>query len=150
MNSLVRFEELTLDQAVKIAQERGIILAPAATTEGHGHHLPLATDTMAAEYSTGELSKLTGLPALLPTPIRRGCSPTFHYDLHGDPLVGTLAVGHQTMHQWIKNLCRGLRGAGFRKIIFAQAQGQEWNFQTSVHEVATAACGGVTAAVDPK
>lgn len=137
MTHAVRFEELTLDQAVNLAQTRGIMLVPAATTEGHGYHLPLATDTLVAEHITAELSRITQLPALLPTPIRCGCSPTFHFDLNGDPLVGTLAVSHSTMHQLVKDLCRGLWSTGFRKVIFIQGHGQEWNFQTIVHEVAT-------------
>jgi len=133
----IRFEELTLDAALELAHTRGIVLVPAATTEGHGNHLPLATDTLVAEYITAELSQATGLPALLPTPIRCGCSPTFHYDLNGDPLVGTLAISHATMHYLVTDLCRGLWSTGFRKVIFIQGHGQEWNFQTIVHEAAT-------------
>ena len=137
MKQPVCFEELTLDKALRLAQTRGIMLVPAATTEGHGNHLPLATDTLVAEYIAAELSRITGLPALLPTPIRCGCSPTFHYDLNGDPLTDTLAISHSTMHHLTTDLCRGLWSAGFRKVIFIQGHGQEWNFQTIVHEVAT-------------
>ena len=137
MEQPVCFEELTLDRAMALAETRGIVLLPAATTEGHGYHLPLATDTLIAEHIAAELSRITGLPALLPTPIRCGCSPTFHFDLAGDPLPGTLAVGHDTMHRLVKDICRGLWRAGFRKIIIIQGHGQEWNFQTIIHEVAT-------------
>lgn len=133
----VIFENLNLTDAVSIAKARGIILVPVATTEGHGNHLPLKTDTMIGEYLCGELSKTTGIPALLPTPIRLGCSPTFHWDLNGDPMPGTLAVTHATMHAVIKDLCRGLWSCGFRKVIFVQTHGQEWNMQTIVHEVCT-------------
>lgn len=133
----VLFEEMNLTEAVTIAKERGIILVPVATTEGHGDHLPLSTDTLIGEYICAELSKQTGLPALLPTPIRLGCSPTFHWDLNGDPMPGTLAVSHGTMHGLIKDLCRGLWSCGFRKIILVQSHGQEWNLQTIVHEACT-------------
>jgi creatinine amidohydrolase/Fe(II)-dependent formamide hydrolase-like protein len=133
----VAYENLNLAQAKKLADERGMIIVPVATTEGHGDHLPLKTDTMIAEWLTAELSKITGLPALLPTPIRCGCSPTFHFDTNGDPLYGTLAISHSTMHALLKDLCRGLWAAGFRKIIFIQCHGQEWNLQTIVHEVCT-------------
>lgn len=137
MKHPIQYEELSLDEAVNLAQTRGIMLVPAATTEGHGCHLPLATDTLIAEHITAELSRITQLPALLPTPIRCGCSPTFHFDLSGDPLMGTLAIGHDTMHHLVKDLCRGLWASGFRKVIFIQSHGQAWNFQTIVHEVAT-------------
>ncbi len=136
-NKVIRYEELTLDKAKALADHRGIILVPAATTEGHGNHLPLSTDTMIAEYLCSELSKITGLPALIPTPIRCGCSPSFHWDTKGNPTCGTLAVRHSTMHVLISDLCRGLWATGFRKIIFIQSHGQEWNFQTIVHEVST-------------
>lgn len=66
-NEVIRYENLTLDEAKAIADNRGIILVPAATTEGHGNHLPLSTDTLIAEYLCSELSKITGLPALIPT-----------------------------------------------------------------------------------
>jgi creatinine amidohydrolase/Fe(II)-dependent formamide hydrolase-like protein len=137
MDTAVRYEDLTLDEAVELGKQRGIIIVPAGTTEGHGFHIPLATDTFNAEWIAAELSRRTGLPALIPTPIRCGCSPTFHYDLTGAPVLGTLAIGHDTMHRLCKDLCRGLWAAGFRKVIFIQAHGQEWNFQTLVHEVAT-------------
>ncbi len=133
----IHYEDLTLDQAVNAAKTRGIILVPAATTEGHGNHLPLSTDTLIAEFLCEELSKITGLPTLTPTPIRCGCSPTFHYDTNGNPMPGTLAVRHSTMHALVSDLCRALWASGFRKIIFVQTHGQEWNFQTITHEVAT-------------
>lgn len=133
----VRFEDLSLDQAIHLAETRGIILVPAATTEGHGNHLPLSTDTLIAEYLCGELSKKTGLPTLIPTPIRCGCSPTFHFDTNGNPMPGTLAVRHSTMHVIVSDLCRALWTCGFKKIIFVQTHGQEWNFQTIIHEVST-------------
>ncbi len=135
--TIIRYEEQTLDVIVKLAKERGIIIVPAATTEGHGYHLPTGTDTFIAEWISGELSKITGLPTLMPTPIRLGCSPTIHFDRNGDPLVGTLAIGHDTMQRLCLDLCRGLYVAGFRKVIIVQGHGQEWNFQAIAQEVAT-------------
>ncbi|MEC5341993.1 creatininase family protein [Brenneria populi] len=137
MAEAIHFDELSLDQAVASAETRGIIILPVATTEAHGTHLPLGTDTFTAEWIAAELSRKTGLPALLPTPIRAGASPTFHYDVNGDPIPGTLAIGHATMHALIKDIVRGLWATGFRKIILVQAHGQEPNFQVIAHEVAT-------------
>lgn len=133
----IRLERLTLDDALEAAEKRGIVIVPAATTEGHGFHLPLGTDTFVAEWIAERLSEKTGIPALLPTPIRCGCSPTFHFDTKGDPLTGTLAIGHETMARLFLDLCRGLWAAGFRKIVVVQAHGQEWNFQVLAHETAT-------------
>lgn len=137
MRQPVVYEDLTLDAALGLAERRGIIILPAATTEAHGNHLPLGTDTFTAEWIARELSARTGLPALIPTPIRAGTSPTFHYDVNGDPLPGTLAVGHETMHRLIKDIVRGLCSAGFRKVIIVQGHGQQPNFQVITHEVAT-------------
>lgn len=137
MDKPILYEELTLDNAIHLAKTRGMIIVPAATTEVHGDHLPMGTDTFTAEWISAELSKKTGLPVLMPTPIRCGCSPTFHYDVNGDPMMGTLAIGHDTMHRLVKDICRGLWSAGFRKVIIVQAHGQEWNFQVLAHEVAT-------------
>jgi len=137
MSKPVIYEELTLDQALDLAEQRGIIIFPAATTEAHGNHLPLGTDSFTAEWIALELSKRTGLPALVPTPIRAGASPTFHYDAKGDPLPGTLAVSHSTLQALLKDIVRGLWIAGFRKIIIIQGHGQQPNFQVITHEVAT-------------
>ena len=137
MSEPVIFESLTLDVAVELAQKRGIIIFPVATTEAHGDHLPLGTDTYTAEWIAEELSRRTGLPVLSPTPIRAGTSPTFHYDLKGDPIPGTLAISQQTMFLLIKDILRGLWATGFRKVIIVQGHGQEPNFQVIAHETAT-------------
>lgn len=137
MSEPVIFEALTVDAAVDLAKSRGIIIFPVATTEAHGDHLPLATDSYTAEWIAEELSRRTGLPVLSPTPIRAGTSPTFHYDVNGDPIPGTLAISHQTMFLLIKDILRGLWATGFRKVIFVQGHGQEPNFQTITHEAAT-------------
>ena len=137
MTEAIHYEDLSLDKALEAAEKRGIIIFPVATTEAHGTHLPLGTDSFTAEWIAAELSRRTGLPALLPTPIRAGASPTFHYDLNGDPLPGTLAVSHSTMHALIKDIVRGLWTAGFRKVIIVQGHGQEPNFQVITHEVVT-------------
>jgi len=137
MSEPVIFESLTLDVAVELAKTRGIIIFPVATTEAHGDHLPLGTDTYTAEWIAEELSRRTGLPVLSPTPIRAGTSPTFHYDLKGDPIPGTFAIGHQTMFLLIKDILRGIWATGFRKVIIIQGHGQEPNFQVIAHETAT-------------
>jgi len=137
MSDPILFEELTLEQATELAQQRGIIIFPVATTEAHGDHLPLSTDTLTAEWIALELSRRSGLPVLAPTPIRAGTSPTFHYDTKGDPIPGTLAISHQTMFLLIKDILRGLWATGFRKVIIVQGHGQEPNFQVIAHETAT-------------
>ena len=137
MSRPILFEELTVAEASELAAKRGIIIFPVATTEAHGDHLPLSTDTKPAEGIGLELSKRSGLPVLAPTPIRAGASPTFHYDLAGDPIPGTLAVSHQTLFFLLKDLFRGLWATGFRKVIIVQGHGQEPNFQVITHEAAT-------------
>lgn len=137
MSNPVLFEELSIDVATELARSRGIVIVPAATTEAHGSHLPLGTDSFTAEWIARALSARTGLPALVPTPIRAGASPTFHYDSDGDPIPGTLAVGHATLHALIKDLVRGLWATGFRKVIFVQGHGQVANFQVIAHEAVT-------------
>jgi len=137
MTQPVIFESLTLDAAVELAKNRGIIIFPVATTEAHGDHLPLGTDTYTAEWIAEELSRRTGLPVLSPTPIRAGASPTFHYDLNGDPIPGTLAVSQQTLFALIKDILRGLWATGFRKVIIVQGHGQEPHLQVIAHETAT-------------
>jgi creatinine amidohydrolase/Fe(II)-dependent formamide hydrolase-like protein len=133
----VIWEELTLDHALDLAENRGIIIFPVATTEAHGNHLPLGTDTFTAEWIANELSSLTGLPVLSPTPIRAGTSPTFHYDVNGDPIPGTLAISQSTMQNLLKDILRSLWATGFRKVIIVQGHGQEPNFQVITHEAAT-------------
>ncbi|MFZ4394938.1 MAG: creatininase family protein [Kiritimatiellia bacterium] len=137
MSKPIYWEELTLDVALGLADQRGIVILPAATTEAHGNHLPLGTDSFTVEWIARELSARTGLPAVIPTPIRAGASPTFHYDIAGDPIPGTLAVSFSTLHALLRDLARGFWAAGFRKLIIIQGHGQQPHFQVIAHEVAT-------------
>lgn len=72
MGQPVIYEVLTLEAALGLAERRGIVIVPAATTEAHGNHLQHGTDTFTAEWIARELSARTGLPALIPTPVRAG------------------------------------------------------------------------------
>ncbi len=137
MSSPIRFEELTVDAAADLAHVRGIIIFPVATTEAHGDHLPLCTDTITAEWIGLELSRRTGLPVLAPTPIRAGAHHTVHYDTEGDPIAGTIAISYQTLYHLMKDILRGLWAIGFRKIVFIQGHGQEPHFQVIAQEVTT-------------
>ena len=137
MSKPIYWEELTLDVALGLADRRGIVILPAATTEAQGNHLPLGTDSFTVEWIARELSARTGLPAVIPTPIRAGASPTFHYDIVGDPIPGTLAVSFSTLHALLRDLARGFWAAGFRKLIIIQGHGQQPHFQVIAHEVAT-------------
>mgnify|MGYP001766348413 CR=1 FL=1 len=72
MGQPVIYEVLTLEAAPGLAERRGIVIVPAATTEAHGSHLQHGTDTFAAEWIARELSARTGVPALVPTPFHAG------------------------------------------------------------------------------
>ena len=99
----------------EVIPERPIILLPIGTVEQHGPHLPVNADNMVAEFVALQAAAQTN--ALVAPAINYGCSPTHRH------FPGTLSVRPETLVHVIRDVCAGLIGHGFRRIIFVNNHG---------------------------
>jgi creatinine amidohydrolase len=100
-------------------KEKDIILIPVASTEQHGPHLPLSTDTVTAE----EVSKRAGDRArVLYTPcVWTGYSPQ-HMRAPGQGF-GTITVRAETFINLLYDISRSLIHHGFNRLVFVGGHG---------------------------
>ena len=102
-----------------LPKETSLIVVPTAAIEQHGHHLPVATDTLLNNYLLGHA--LRKLPAELPVyavaPVCYGKSN----EHIGFP--GTLSLGRDTFAAVLRDLASSLHAGGFRRIVFFNTHG---------------------------
>ncbi len=110
---------LTWKQVEALPKERTLLVLPTAAIEQHGHHLPLATDTLINNFLLGHA--LRRLPADLPVyalaPVCYGKSN----EHLGFP--GTLAVSRDTFMATLRDLGASVQAAGFRRLVFFNSHG---------------------------
>lgn len=113
------FPYLTWKQVDALPRDRTLLVLPTAAIEQHGHHLPLATDTLLNNYLLGRALEL--LPADEPVyalaPVCYGKSN----EHVGFP--GTLSVSGSTFMAVLRDLARSLHAAGFKRIVFYNSHG---------------------------
>jgi creatinine amidohydrolase len=99
--------------------ERGapdaVLAVPMGSTEQHGPHLPLSTDTDVAVALAGLLAQLR--PAVV-------IAPAVPYGSSGEheEFAGTLSIGQQALELAVVELCRSA-SATFARILFINAHG---------------------------
>ncbi|QOZ80430.1 creatininase family protein [Bradyrhizobium sp. CCBAU 53351] len=96
-----------------LAARDAIVLLPVASTEQHGPHLPTGVDDMLV---TNVCRRVAGLlTSELPVVV----TPTVWCGLadHHVPFGGTFSLTLQTYYLLLRDLCRSVLEAGFRKIV---------------------------------
>lgn len=108
------FEEMTWKDVDEALKRTDICILPVGAIEQHGYHLPLGTDTyIAQEIACRACAFLR----------RRGCEavvgPSIPYGVHPEAMhyPGSLQVKPSTLVLILKELCVGLKGMGFRRIL---------------------------------
>jgi creatinine amidohydrolase len=102
-------EDITMqefEQGLKITQT---VLIPFGSTEEHGSHLPLSTDTLQAHEVCKSASGI--IPLFVAPPIHYGCcrSTSNH--------PGTISITTGTLKSLMKDIVRSLRRQGLRNFI---------------------------------
>ncbi len=98
---------------------KDIVLVPMASTEQHGPHLPIKTDTVTAEEISRRVSKQI---QILHTPcLWTGYSPQ-HMHEPGNGR-GTITIRAQTLLNLMYDVARSLIHHGFNRIIFVNGHG---------------------------
>jgi creatinine amidohydrolase len=113
------FSYLTWKQVAALPRESTLLILPTAAIEQHGHHLPLATDTLINHLLLGKA--LEHIPADLPI----YALPTVCYGKSNEHsgFPGTLSVSANTFMAVIRDLGASIAGAGFRKLVLYNTHG---------------------------
>jgi len=113
------FAYLTWKQVDALPRESTLLILPTAAVEQHGHHLPLATDTLINNLLLGKALELVSpdLPIYALPPICYGKSN----EHLGFP--GTLSVSSSTFMAVIRDLGASIAASGFHKLALFNSHG---------------------------
>ena len=92
-----------------VEKSKGVVIIPIGSTEQHGEHLPLGTDTYVAQILAEEAAKLTD--TLVAPAIWFGWSP------HHMVLPGTVTVRPEVLIEYLYDVIESLSKHNFDKIV---------------------------------
>jgi len=105
----VWLQELTWEQVRDHLTRDDVVFLPVGSTEQHGPHLPLGTDTMTAIGLARDAAARSG--ALVAPPLWFGWSP------HHLAYPGTLTLKPELLTAVVADLCRSLAFHGFGRVV---------------------------------
>jgi creatinine amidohydrolase len=113
------FAYLNWKQVDALPREETLLVLPTAAIEQHGHHLPLATDTLINNLLLGHaLDKL-------PHEMHVYALPPVHYGKSNEHIgfPGTLSISASTFMAVLRDLGSSIASAGFRKLVLYNTHG---------------------------
>lgn len=113
------FAYLTWKQVDALPRSTTLLVLPTAAVEQHGHHLPLATDTLINNLLLGKA--LEKIPAELPI----YALPPVCYGKSNEHIgfPGTLSLSAQTFLAVVRDLGASIAVSGFRKVVLYNTHG---------------------------
>lgn len=113
------FAFLTWKQVDALPRESTLLVLPTAAIEQHGHHLPLATDTLINNLLLGRA--LTLIPQDLPV----FALPAVCYGKSNEHIgfPGTLSVSAQTFLAVVRDIGASVAAGGFKKLVLYNTHG---------------------------
>jgi creatinine amidohydrolase len=113
------FGYLNWKQVDALPRESTLLVLPAAAIEQHGHHLPLATDTLINNLLLGHAL------AKLPSDLLVYALPPVHYGKSNEHIgfAGTLSVSASTFMAVLRDLGSSLVAARFQKLALYNTHG---------------------------
>jgi creatinine amidohydrolase len=103
-------QNLSTDQVPELVRKsKGVIIIPIGSTEQHGNHLPLGTDTFVAEMLAADAARITG--SIVAPAIWFGWSP------HHMVLPGTITIRPEILVEYLYDVIESLSKHQFNKII---------------------------------
>jgi creatinine amidohydrolase len=108
-NRTVWFDELSMPEAEKAAEEGKVVIIPCGSIEEHGTHLPLCTDSIQAEYVALEVARKTG--CLVAPPLRYGlCNSTRNFP-------GTITISFDSLRSIMTDILEEFIRNGFKRLL---------------------------------
>lgn len=113
------FAYLTWKQVDGLPREQTLLVLPTAAVEQHGHHLPLATDTLINNLVLGKA--MAKLPAELPV----YALPPICYGKSNEHIgfPGTLSVSASTFMAVVRDVGASVAASGFKKLVLYNTHG---------------------------
>src|SRR5580698_3669726 len=113
------FAYLTWKQVDALSRESTLLVLPTAAIEQHGHHLPLATDTLINNLLLGKAL------ARIPADLSIFALPHVCYGKINEHIgfPGTLSVSAQTFLAVVRDLGASIAAGGFRKLVLYNTHG---------------------------
>jgi len=114
----VRWERLTAPELRALAGRDAVVVAPVASLEQHGPHLPVWTDSFIGHAVSVRAAELCAeLPAVVLPPMWLGLSE------HHFPFGGTISTDYATFAGILRSIVRSLLADGFSKVLFFNSHG---------------------------
>jgi creatinine amidohydrolase len=111
-----RLAELTSPEiGAAIAGGLDTVIIPVGSTEQHGPHLPMGTDSL---HTVAVLERVAGRLGALVAPLM----PVGRAD-HHMAFPGSMTVRHETLHAVIRDWCDSLFRHGFRRVLIYSGHG---------------------------
>ncbi|MWG34999.1 creatininase family protein [Halomarina oriensis] len=109
-------------------RDGSILVVPVGSVEQHGHHLPVATDTILVDAVAhlGATRVVDDLPVLVTPPVWTGHSP------HHRSLGGTLSLGHEDLLGALEGVAETALENGFDALLFCNGHGGNASLVSSV------------------
>lgn len=113
------FANLTWKQVDALSRDQTLLVLPTAAIEQHGHHLPLATDTLINNLLLGRALDL--LPPEMPI----YALPPVCYGKSNEHIgfPGTLSVSAATFMAVVRDIGASIAGSGFKKLVIYNTHG---------------------------
>ena len=113
------FAYLTWKQVDALPRDKTLLVLPTAAIEQHGHHLPLATDTLINNLILGKALALA--PAELPI----YALPPVCYGKSNEHIgfAGTMSVSAGTFLAVVRDLGASVAASGFKKLVLYNTHG---------------------------
>jgi creatinine amidohydrolase len=102
--------------ALKLKEGYATILMAVGSTEQHGPHLPLGTDSLIGDKLMERIALRLGKTLVAPT-IRVGCSE------HHMMFAGSMTLREEVLEEVLVDCCRSIARHGFRTIILIPTHG---------------------------
>jgi len=112
-----RYNRLTWPEMNEAISRKPVVILPTASTEQHGHHLPIDVDLLLCETISQEVAKRSGGAALVLPAIPYGLN------LHHIDFPGTIHIEPEVFIAFCLNVTKSVAYHGFEKILIINGHG---------------------------